>query len=66
MTTLLQQFRRLAGDERGQDFLEYALMTAFVGSMATVIVGFDLIGHLAPIWVKVKLVLQSVGGRTGI
>ncbi|MBI4902258.1 MAG: hypothetical protein HY820_01400 [Acidobacteria bacterium] len=59
---IFRQLRRLPADQRGQDFVEYALMVAFVTTMAAVVLTFDFTPSLSIIWARVNGVLRSIGG----
>jgi Flp pilus assembly pilin Flp len=48
MDTLKQMVVRLAGDEQGQDLIEYALLATFVSLLA--IVGAGLLGTALNNW----------------
>lgn len=62
LTQLRSEAARLAKDDSGQDFVEYALVTAFVVSMAVVIVGYDFTPSISSIWARINGVLHTAGG----
>ena len=45
-------------DERGQDFVEYALMAGFVALIAGAVIPVVITPHLSGIWSKVNNVLM--------
>ena len=45
-------------DERGQDFIEYALMAGFVGLMGAAIIPIVIVPPLSSIWSRVQTVLD--------
>lgn len=59
---LCRELRRLAKDRQGQDFVEYALMLAFVGTLAGIIITYDYAPSLSAIWARVNGVLHTIGG----
>ncbi len=56
------QLRRLRSDNRGQDLIEYAMLAAFVTTVAAVVFNVDLLPPLTTLWERVNRVLHSIGG----
>ncbi|MBL8174737.1 MAG: hypothetical protein JNK48_08705 [Bryobacterales bacterium] len=58
----LKLFRRLAADEGGQDFVEYALLVSFILVLAYGVFPVIVGGPMRTIWERVSNVITTLTG----
>jgi pilus assembly protein Flp/PilA len=63
ITTIVNRLRRLAGETRGQDLIEYALMAGFIAVGAAAIMP-DLASSISTIFAQVISVMSSAASQS--